>query len=145
MARFQKVIPGLLRVGLGGVFLFAGFLKAADPAAFALDIDRYQLLPWIGVAFEAIYLPWVEIVAGGALFFRKTRAASLWLLLAMMLVFLIALVSAWMRGLDVRCGCFGANADAQPIAVAILRDAGIVAAIACLLRAEHKARQAETQ
>src|SRR6266478_9192358 len=35
-----------LRVVLAGLFVLAGALKLLDPAAFALEISRYQLIPW---------------------------------------------------------------------------------------------------
>jgi len=129
MARIPKVIPSVLRFGIGALFLYAGALKAADPAGFAGEIDHYHLLPWEAVIALALYLPWLEVICGGALFFPRFKRASLWLLLLLMLVFLMALGSAWARGLDIRCGCFGSTAAGSSVPLAILRDIGILGAI----------------
>jgi len=63
----------LYRIGglvLGGIFIYAGAIKALDPIRFANDIDNYKILPWaIGVRL-AFYLPWLEIFCGIALIFR---------------------------------------------------------------------------
>jgi len=123
----KKMIHFLLLVALGGVFAYAGILKALDPAAFALDVDHYHMLPWQAAALLALYLPWLEIVCAVTLLFNKFRAAALWLILGMTLVFLAALVSAVARGLDISCGCFGGGSG-HP-AAAIARDLAILAAI----------------
>lgn len=133
MARITKVIPPLLITVIGGLFLYAGVLKAIQPAEFATDIDHYHLLPWRAAAFFSLYLPWLEIISGGSLFFAKTRRAALWLLLSMTSVFLMALLSAWARGLDIRCGCFGSADAGSPIPIAVLRDLAILGAIVYLL------------
>ncbi len=96
------------RIIVGGLFLYAGALKIADPLGFAQDIQNYRLVPRAVAFLTAIVLPWVETLAGAALvagLFRRTNA----LLISLMLVFFIILVAVTMaRGLDVDCGCFGA-------------------------------------
>jgi uncharacterized membrane protein YphA (DoxX/SURF4 family) len=97
----------LLRLLLGGVFVAAGFVKIIDPAGFAVDVANYRLLPHATVNLVAITLPWVELIAGGFLMFGKWPRASAALIALMMAVFIVAIASAVLRGLDVRCGCFG--------------------------------------
>ena len=61
-----KDILGLLaRLGVGGVLLYAGLLKALAPAEeFAYAIETYQVLN-AGLSLWAAYLvPWLEIYAG---------------------------------------------------------------------------------
>jgi putative oxidoreductase len=102
----------ILRLLAGGVFLVAGVLKVLDPAHFAAAIDHFRLLPYFAVAPLALYLPWLEIVCGLAVFAGAARRSALVLLFAMTVVFIAAIASAWMRGLDIRCGCFGAASTA---------------------------------
>jgi len=56
----------LCRIGdliVGGIFIYAGAIKALDPLRFATDIDNYKMLPWaIGVRL-AFYLPWLEMLS----------------------------------------------------------------------------------
>ena len=41
------------------------------PGAFAIKLQRYQAVPWTIGALVAIYLPWLEVLAGAFLLFRK--------------------------------------------------------------------------
>jgi uncharacterized membrane protein YphA (DoxX/SURF4 family) len=95
------------RVVLGAVFLVAGALKVPDPAAAVRAVRAYQLLPEPVVAPVAFGLPVLEIAVGLALvlgvFVRTAAIASAVLLF----VFLVGVGSAWARGLQIDCGCFG--------------------------------------
>lgn len=106
-------IAAVLRVILGGLFLYAGAIKALDARALADDVANYQLLPGLLVPALAAALPWVEMVAGAALIVgRWSRGAAL-LVAAMMAVFVVALGQAFARGIDLACGCFGGKAPAD--------------------------------
>jgi uncharacterized membrane protein YphA (DoxX/SURF4 family) len=94
---------------LGVLFIGACLHKIADPAAFALDVATYEILPLALVNATAIALPWVELAAGGLLLAGwRVRAGAL-LVAGMMAVFLAALVVALARGLDMSCGCFASQ------------------------------------
>src|SRR5258708_38442651 len=95
----------MLKLLVGGVFLVAGVLEVLDPARFAADIDHFRLLPYFAVAPLALYLPWLEIICGLAVFVGASRRSALVLLFGLTIVFIFAIASAWMRGLDIRCGC----------------------------------------
>lgn len=127
----QAALAGL-EIAVGALFVWAGAVKALDPAHFALDIQNYRLVPWtIGVG-AALYLPWLEMACGTAMLVGRGSRGALWLVTVMMLVFIGALLSAQIRGLDVSCGCFG-RADAPGVATALVRDLVILAALAVLL------------
>ena len=129
----KKVIYWMLLTGLGGVFAVAGGLKVLDPAAFTVDIDHYQILPWSLAALTALYLPWLELIAAAALFRKEWRTAALLLMMAMSALFLAGMISAASRGLNIACGCFGSGGGGH-LGWAIVRDLGIMAAIViCLL------------
>src|SRR5437899_915342 len=100
---------------VGAVFVFAGVSKIVDfqpfqfldPMAFARDIDNYKILPWAVSVWLAFYLPWLEIICGLALIFRRLYSGALALVLALMVVFIGASIAAKARGIDIKCGCFG--------------------------------------
>jgi putative oxidoreductase len=97
-------IVGLI---IGGIFIYAGVIKALDPLRFATDIDNYKMLPWaIGVRL-AFYLPWLEILCGFALILRLLYRGGLFILTALTFIFIAASIIAKARGLDITCGCFG--------------------------------------
>lgn len=109
---------------LGVLFLGASLHKIAEPGSFALDIATYDLLPLGLVNVAAVALPWVELVAGALLLAGyRVRPAAL-LVTGMMVVFLVALVIALGRGLDMSCGCFASQgAEDDPISrLTVLRD-----------------------
>ncbi|HEU4410412.1 MAG TPA: MauE/DoxX family redox-associated membrane protein [Polyangiaceae bacterium] len=115
------------RLGLGALFLVAGALKLRDPYAFALEIANYQLFPalapWLAAA-----LPATEIVVGVALVAGPRPWARAGALAAALLLgaFTVAATSAVVRGVNISCGCFGA--DSGPVTwLTVARDVGLVA------------------
>lgn len=118
------------RLVLGGVFVVAGALKMPDPAAAVRAVRAYQLLSELLVAPVAFGLPVLEIAVGLALLlgvFVRTAAIAAAVLLV---VFLTGVGSAWARGLQIDCGCFGnggevaAGDTAYPLE--ILRDGALL-------------------
>lgn len=123
MATNQALINAIrwvARLLLGGVFLYAGTTKVVDPAGFVTDIHHYQLLPHPLVLITAVYLPWLEILCGCALFTRRWNRGALLIMTSLCAIFSVALASAWFRGLDITCGCFG-QAMTTTVPFALLR------------------------
>jgi uncharacterized membrane protein YphA (DoxX/SURF4 family) len=109
--------PHAVRLIVGGVFIYAGYVKIIDPAGFAKNIYQYQLLPSdLFVNLSALFLPWLEVVCGAALILapRLRRGASLWIL-AMLAVFTTAVIISLARGLDISCGCMSTDPNAAKI------------------------------
>jgi len=97
----------LARVALGAVFLVAALGKIADLPAFAGQVENYRIAPLWSVNLIAMTLPWAELLAGLALVLGVRARAGAVVALAFMLLFTVAVGSAWARGLDFECGCFG--------------------------------------
>src|SRR5438067_1133138 len=117
---------------IGGIFIYAGVLKAMDPVGFANDIDNYKILPWaISVRF-AFYLPWLEVLAGLALIFRFLYRGGLSILSALLLIFLGATIVAKVRGLDITCGCFGHASQNWSFPQHLAVDLALLAALVAL-------------
>ena len=127
-----------LAILIGGLFIYAGAVKALDPVRFAGDIENYHIFPWpVGVRL-AFYLPWLEILCGLALIVRRLYSGALVLVLALMLVFIGASISAKARGLDISCGCFGHVSDQLSFAWHLVLDFLLLAGLLCLSFAERK-------
>jgi putative oxidoreductase len=105
----MKKFAQLLSLLFGGVFVYAGVVKALDPTAFLMDVRSFQMLPDPYAAWLALALPWLEIIAGLAVITGVLRKGGLLLLNAALILFFIAITIAWSRGLDIRCGCFGSS------------------------------------
>ena len=101
--KIKRIIAFLI----GGLFVYAGVVKIIEPVEFARDIDNYKMLPWQSSVWLALYLPWLEIFCGLALITRIVYRGSVFIVTALMSLFIIASIAAKARGLDVSCGCFG--------------------------------------
>ena len=112
----------LVRVGLAALFVYAGAKKAYDPGAFAIEIQRYQMVPWILGALASVYLPWLEMLAGALLLLKRFERGALLLITCLLLVFTLALASAMFRGLSIDCGCFGKELIETGTTGPLLRD-----------------------
>lgn len=97
----------LLRLIVAAVFVLAALPKIEDPQAFANSIANYRICPAPLVLWTAIMLPWLELVAGLGLLVPALRRSS-GLIISILLILFIGLhCSAWIRGLEISCGCFG--------------------------------------
>ena len=113
--RIWNAVHLLARVALGVIFIAAALPKMWRPDQFADAINNYRILPYFLVNAAALALPWVEGLFGAFLIAGfRVRAASLATTI-MMSVFLAAIASAWARGIDITCGCFGTGAGDVPI------------------------------
>ncbi|MGP8243928.1 MAG: MauE/DoxX family redox-associated membrane protein [Bryobacteraceae bacterium] len=98
----------LLRLLLGGIFIYAAWTKLHTPwELFAMSIDSYQILPLRAVEFVARTLPWFELAVGILLIagiWLRGAAIATSLLLG---VFFGLMVRAYATGQQINCGCFG--------------------------------------
>lgn len=123
MMRAARISPiVIVRLVLGGIFLYAGFSKVGDPTAFAGAIASYRILPYFANYLVASVLPWLEVLCGLLLIadYRTRAAASC--IATLNLVFMAALLSTIVRGLDIDCGCFSKGAEKTSAWTAIGRD-----------------------
>lgn len=132
----------LLRVLVGGVFVWSGIVKIAEPDSFIRSLMVYQLFPvaWSGVAVGLIagILPWIEVGAGAALLLGyKPRTAAL-ILAGLLCVFSGVLLVTVTRGIDIACGCFGSQND--PISWwHFVRNGGLfVSALCIMMQRKHR-------
>ena len=56
-----------------------------------------------------IFLPWLELMTGLLLITGKWVKGALLIYSVLLVIFIIALVQALIRGLDISCGCFSVN------------------------------------
>jgi putative oxidoreductase len=127
----SKIVWRIVDLILGGIFIYAGAIKALEPAGFANDIDNYKILPWFISVGLAFYLPWLEIFCGLAVILRRMYVGGLSILAALVSTFILATIAAKARGLDITCGCFGHASKnwsfTTHLALDLLLLAGIVA------------------
>lgn len=114
------------RLVLGGIFLLAGVAKIGVPDAVRYAINQYSLpIPSFIVEAMAIGMPILEVLVGVWILFGLFTRFSAVIAGAMMVIFTIALTQAWLRGLNIDCGCFG-GPQANPVGLAMLGALGPV-------------------
>jgi len=102
----ERVLEILVRLGIGGMFIFASIFKISDPKAFAISIAQYQFLPNSLVNIWALVLPQAEFWFGLALIVTPYVKESALAILGMFICFIVALIWALALNLDIVCGCF---------------------------------------
>jgi hypothetical protein len=112
----DPLIVNAISIGLGLIFLLAGYHKLADGAAFRITLLEYEVLPGPLVAPASRIIPIVEILLGGAWLFGwygggLTAMASAGLLG----IYAAAIALNIMRGrVHFDCGCgFGGKRDTE--------------------------------
>jgi uncharacterized membrane protein YphA (DoxX/SURF4 family) len=114
----------LIRLGIGGMFIFASYFKIADPKSFAILIAQYQFLPHDMVNLWALVLPQAEFWFGLALIVTPFVRECALVILGMFASFIIALAWALHFDLGITCGCFqieGAQSETEA-RIALIRD-----------------------
>jgi len=120
----------MARVVTGGAWVVAGALKLPDPAGSVRAVRAYELLPEAVVPTVGYLLPALEVAVGVLLVLGLlTRAAAVASSL-MFVAFVVGIASAWARGLQIDCGCFGGGGfeagAAEDYPWEIARDVGLL-------------------
>jgi uncharacterized membrane protein YphA (DoxX/SURF4 family) len=96
----------LLRVYVGGVFVYASMYKINYPGEFAETIASYQLLPYWAVNLTALIMPWLELASGVLLVLGVRTKSAAALVGGMLLLFSLVILVTLLRGIPIGCGCF---------------------------------------
>jgi uncharacterized membrane protein YphA (DoxX/SURF4 family) len=141
LIKFQPWLTFAFRLILGGVLLVAGGLKVSDPYGSATSVRAYQMLPIDLANFLGFVLPFIEVGIGLLLI------VGIWVRLAaiaggaLMVMFIVAIGQAWIRGISLDCGCFGKGGlletDELPVwtyATEIVRDIALAGVAGYLFR-----------
>jgi len=112
------------RLALAAVFLYAAATKVPDMATFATDVANYRLVPPALVPFAAVAVVGIEVVVGLALLSGVFARGAALVAAGLLVVFIGGLSQALVRGIDLRCGCFGGDEPANWWTV--LRDLGLL-------------------
>ncbi len=133
--KIEKIVVLFLRWFLGVVFIYAAVGKIMDPSTFAGQIDNYRILPYIFIGPMAAILPWVELLCGLLLIIGRWLNGASLLTIAMNVVFIIAIASAMIRGLDIECGCFSLQSQGSQVGLRrILEDVIFLVSAALIWR-----------
>jgi uncharacterized membrane protein YphA (DoxX/SURF4 family) len=127
-------------VVLGIILLVASYHKVLDPPDFTNVIYHYKLFPALSINLLVIYMPWVEVVLGLALFTGLGRRGASLLAMIVFFSFIVILSYNLYRGCPTVCGCFSTYEAGKDLSDAdkfaqMYREIGID--MICLLLALH--------
>jgi len=125
-SRVFRAVVLALRVALGAVFVYAAWTKLRQPwELFAMSIDAYKVLPYWAVLAVARALPWAEMLIGLALMAGRWLRVSAGAASLLLLMFFALMVRAYVKGMQIDCGCFGLGEAIS--ARTLARDGGLLA------------------
>ncbi len=119
------------RLVVGGVWIYAGAIKLPDPDQSVAAVRAYELLPGETAVTVGHLLPVLEVVVGAMLVLGVLVRGAAVVSAVLFVAFIIGIASAWARGLEIDCGCFGGGGY-DPDATSkypweIARDVGLLA------------------
>lgn len=130
---WPRVLLALGRVILGVIFLVAAFTKLYFNGGwhfgdyhffFGMAINSYNLLPVWAVELLARVLPWFEFALGLFLIIGIGLRWTGIVATALLAVFIGAMTNAYVKGLEIMCGCFGNNEKLGPLT--LIRDSSML-------------------
>jgi uncharacterized membrane protein YphA (DoxX/SURF4 family) len=127
------VLFHVCRIALGVIFIVAAFTKLYFNGGwhfgdyhffFGMVISSYNILPLSAAEWAARVLPWFELLLGILLLAGVGLRWTGLMACALLLVFIGAMTHAYMKGLEIMCGCFGNNEKVGPLT--LLRDSSML-------------------
>ncbi len=106
----RNILEISLRVILGSLFMWAGTMKILDVDSFVDTVGYFKIAPFDAAPWDmwlGYMLPVFEILVGAALILGILLKGAMVSVLLLTVGFLVAVISAHIRGLNIECGCFG--------------------------------------
>ena len=115
----RSLAQSLIRLILGGLFIFSGVIKMNDPLGFSYKLEEYFGADVFNLEFlqplalpMAVFLVTFEVVLGLLMLIGYLRAFTFWSMAGLMAFFtFLTFYSAYFNKVT-DCGCFG---DAIPL------------------------------
>lgn len=122
----------IMRVAVGGLFIWAGASKIGHADVFAAQISAFGLVPRPLIGPMALLLPVFEVLLGGYLLLGLYTRIAAALAGIQLVIFATAIGSAVARGLSLSCGCFGPADSTKTSWPEVIRDV-VFAAVAAFV------------
>lgn len=103
----------ILRIGFSFILIYAAWNKILNPFAFAENVSQYRVIGIDLSLWTAVFIPYLEIVLAICLLSGIWLKSAVWANTFLMFLFLILIIQAFARGLDIDCGCFTQNGEAN--------------------------------
>ena len=128
-SKLRSIAIRIIELSIAGVLFWSGVEHLRNSFAFLTSLLRYQLVSGHVAVGIATILPVFQTVLAGTLVLGLFRRQMLVVAATLLTVFAIVQSIAYVRGLEIGCGCFGAGNDTPIDAFSIAR-VSILAAFA---------------
>jgi len=102
----SKLLNYIIRLFMGLIFIYASYSKILDPVSFSSNIHNYGVTPIYIENILSLIIPLVELFIGLGLITGIKFKASLDISIYMMVLFILLISQAYLRGKSIDCGCF---------------------------------------
>ena len=96
----------ILRIGFGILLVAASVDKLVRPSLFADAVANYRVTGQELAFWVAVFIPYLELLTGLLLISGIWPDAAVSVNSLLMTVFLVLVIQAYARHLDIACGCF---------------------------------------
>lgn len=142
---FVNCMVMTVRLVLVAAFVLAAIPKIQDPVAFAVSVQSYRIITGQAVLWVALVLPWLELVIGFGLLIPKVRRASSLLIILLLFIFVGLHASAWIRGLDINCGCYATEGISSNYFLLISRNCALLITAVFILTRDLRSHALNSQ
>jgi uncharacterized membrane protein YphA (DoxX/SURF4 family) len=123
----------LLRLFIGGMFVYAAWDKVLNPYGFAVSIRAYKIIPFALSNFVALGISWSELVAGIMLILGVMPRKAAGAIFVLLSVFTLAITTTVVRGMVIDCGCFGSEGGSSTSWILIVRNLALLFGTALIM------------
>lgn len=106
---WAPIILFIVRVIIGGLFVWSGISKMQSPFDFLSSVYDYELLSPTGGLLVATILPTMEIVIGILLLAEISLCPAFLISVFLSFIFVLVQISVIQREMDISCGCFDSD------------------------------------
>jgi protein-disulfide isomerase/uncharacterized membrane protein YphA (DoxX/SURF4 family) len=133
---YRPWLGTLIRLALAAIWIWASVSKLSSPRTFVQTVRAYDATwEWLSKAI-GYGLPVIELIVGIMLAVGVTVRLAAAISAVLFLIFLVGLIQASVRGIQLECGCFGGGgltAGGTSYTLDILRDIGLLILAAYLV------------
>ena len=108
VTRYQEWITLVVRVALAAILGAAGYAKFSEAEGLQkVAVSSYRILPQSLVGPVAFGLPVLEMALAAMILLGFATRAMAICVGVLFVIFIAGIISVWVRGLSIDCGCFG--------------------------------------
>lgn len=133
----RELIVLVIRIALGGTFVFSGTVKLFDLGGFASNLAVWGFDWGMFSIIVVVLISLIELMAGICLMLGLLIKTASSVLGALVLLFIAVIIPQVTVGSVIDCGCFGSVLERKVDALLLLSDFVLLGAAAIVYSREH--------